>query len=104
MNGCLYFLHFFPIHSVRNGDGVSDEEVHGMLFWQMKTMLLVEASGNAKEAALNPFVYKKAKGFVQHFSKEELHSHTTALVELYHEARRGRYELGSALERFILGV
>jgi len=84
--------------------GVSDEEIHGVLFWQIKTMLLAAMSGSASEANLNPFVYKKSRGFLKNYTRPELSAFSASLVRLYHDARRGKHELGVALERFILSL
>lgn len=84
--------------------GVPDEEIHGILFWQVKAMLLSERAGSAKEAGLNPFVYKKSQGFLRNFSQGELSLLSSELVTLYHDARRGKHELGVALERLLLSV
>jgi DNA polymerase III delta subunit len=83
---------------------VSDEEVHGVLFWQVKALLLATKGESAKEVGLNPFVYRKAQGFLKHYSQTELTTLSRKLVRLYHDARRGRVELGVALERFILAL
>lgn len=85
-------------------NGVSDEEMHGILFWQVKAMLCAEQARSAKDANLNPFVYKKAQGFLRNFSRAELLQFSSELVLIYHDARRGRYELGTAIERFLLAI
>ncbi len=83
---------------------IADEEIHGILFWQVKSMLLSLHSQNAKEAGLNPFVYNKSKRFIQKYTKEELEKKARALISLSHDARRGIHEFDVALERFILSV
>lgn len=59
------------------------EAVSGMLFWQVKDMLLKRSSK---------------------FSEAELHSLASTLITLYHDAHRGSGELEISLERFILSV
>jgi len=83
---------------------VSNEEVHGILFWQIKSMLRAGSALSAKEAGLNPFVYKKAIAFQSNYSNAELKALSAALISLYHDARRGRHDLGISLERFVLGI
>ena len=78
------------------------EELHGILFWQMKAMLLAAKTHSAAESGLKPFVYGKAKGFLRNYTREEVHQKSKDFVELYHRARRGAEELPIALERFIL--
>jgi DNA polymerase III delta subunit len=83
---------------------IAEEEIHGLLFWQVKNMLLARESKSADEAGLNPFVYKKAASFSKNYSESELAKLSQKLVELYHDAHRGRHEFGIALERFALGL
>ncbi|MFC1730950.1 hypothetical protein ACFL6I_11515 [candidate division KSB1 bacterium] len=83
---------------------VADEEIHGILFWQVKSMLLALQSSNAKEAGLNPFVFNKSKGFLKNYSEKEVRSLSQKLIALSHDARRGIHEFDVALERFILAL
>lgn len=92
------------LYSQAKRAGVSDEEIHGILFWQIKAMLLASKTKSAKEAGLNPFVYSKSSGFLKNFSENEVQKISSDLVTIYHEARRGRYELFSALEKFVLSI
>lgn len=85
-------------------NNVSDEEVHGLLFWQVKSVLLAADAQSSKEADLNPFVFKKATAALTQYSRTEIEKLSCDLVNMYHEARRGTYELGNALERFVLSV
>jgi len=82
--------------------GIAPEEIHGVLFWQVKSMLLARGASSAQEVGLNPFVFGKAKRFVRNFTKDELENISTQLVDLYHSARRGGMELDTAIERFAL--
>lgn len=81
---------------------ISDEEIHGLLFWQVKSLLLAAGAESAKAAGLNPFVYGKAARALRNYSRDELRRRSFDLVRLYHDARRGKHELGSALEQFIV--
>lgn len=80
------------------------EEIHGMLFWQVKSMLLALSSKTAGEAGLNPFVFRKSLSFAKNFTEEELKNLSSKLVTIYHEARRGGDELSIALEKFVLSI
>ncbi len=84
--------------------GVSAEEIHPILFWQIKAMLGAVSAGTPAEANLNPFVYKKAQGFARNFSQGELQKISSNLVDIYHHARRGIVEFDIALERLMLGM
>jgi DNA polymerase III delta subunit len=85
------------------GGGVP-EEIHSMLFWQVKSMILAASSKSAAEAGLNPFVFGKSLSFSKNFTEEELKKLSSRLVVIYHEARRGGDELPIALEKFVLSI
>ena len=85
-------------------ENIADEEIHGILFWQVKSMLLALQSDNAKEAGLNPFVFSKSKGFLRNYSEDEVRSLSKKLITLSHDARRGVHEFDVALEQFILAI
>ncbi len=82
--------------------GMEDEQIHGTLFWQVKSMIIAAGSKNAGEAKLNPFVFSKASAYAKNFSEEELIKLSGNLVTLYHDSRRGVHDLDRALEGFIL--
>lgn len=80
------------------------EEIHGILFWQVKALALAEKTNTALDAGLNPFVYSKAKRYVSNFKKGEIDSMLTRLVSMYHEAHRGRVDFEKELEKFALDI
>lgn len=84
--------------------GAAAEEIHGTLFWQIKSMIVASGSRTAAEAGLNPFVYKKAQGFLRHYKQDELKKFSSQMVSIYHDARRGGSELETALERLVLTI
>jgi len=84
--------------------GVSPEEIHGVLFWQIKCMIMAAAARNAATAGLKPFVFAKAKRYAGNFSEAELQKISSRLVAVYHDARAGGPELDIALERFMLTI
>ena len=61
--------------------GTAPEEVSGIIFWKIKTMLL---SGT------------------KFFSKEELKDRSSELIDIYHRAHRGEIDFTIGLEQFIL--
>lgn len=83
---------------------ISDEEMHGILFWGTKNMLLCKKAKNATEAGLSSFVYRKAQTQSKNYSENELVNISQSLVQMYHHARRGQTPLNIAFERFILGL
>lgn len=81
------------------------EEIHGILFWQVKTMILANSSKTSIEADLNPFVFKKAKEFSKNYSEKELNEMSSKLISIYHDIRRGITEdLGLEIEKFLLEI
>lgn len=84
--------------------GKEPEEIHGLLFWQVKNMLLALNSKTAEEAGMKPYPFTKAKQSLKYYSPEELHNLSFCLVDAYHTARLGRGDLETALERVILEI
>ena len=85
-------------------EGISGEQLHGTFFWQIKMMVLAGVAKSAKEAGVSEFPFNKARRYLKNFSRQELESFSSALVNIYHDSHRGLYELDSALERFILSI
>ena len=83
---------------------VVSEELHGILFWQVKSMLLASTSKDAKESGLNPFVYSKAKNYAKNFTLPELKKISSQLVTMYHQAHRGEVDFDAELEKFFLSI
>lgn len=84
--------------------GIAPEEVHGTLFWGVKSMLLAKDAKTAGEAGLNPFVFNKSASFAKNFQEGELESISSRLVAMYHESRERGSDLAIALEMFVLSV
>ena len=85
---------------------VAAEEIQGVLFWQIKSMILSKDKkaddAGAKETGLNPFVFKKSVAYSKNFTSEELKNLSSEIVALYHDAHRGLLDLNIGLEKFIL--
>lgn len=94
----LWILYQEKIKTVR------PEEIHGILWWQVKSILSVIKSGNAKDSGLKPFVHQKATGFSKKYQKEELEKIADQLINMVHNSRRDGIPLGLALEKFILSI
>ena len=84
--------------------GVEPEEVHSILFWQLRSMISAQNSKNAESAGLKPFVYQKSIGYGKNFTKQELENLSTSFISIYHDARRGIEDFDIALEKFLLRV
>lgn len=84
--------------------GIANEELVGVLWWQLKTLRLAKLTKSASEAGLKDYPYDKAKRSLAKFKEGELEGLSHQLVTLVHESRLGRLELDLALERWILTV
>ena len=84
--------------ALKNG---SPEEIHGILFWQLKNLALVH--GLNTNPGMNPFVYKKTLGFAKNFSSEEIRGLSRSLTHTFHN--RDTYStLDIDIEKFILSL
>ncbi|OHA17976.1 MAG: hypothetical protein A2664_01340 [Candidatus Taylorbacteria bacterium RIFCSPHIGHO2_01_FULL_46_22b] len=84
--------------------GASAEEINGMLFWQVKSMLSASFTDSAADAGLKPFVYTKSKQFSRNYSTDELVNLSRKLLCAYHDAHRGINDFPVALERLALSI
>lgn len=80
------------------------EEIHGVLFWQVKSMLLALRAPTAEDAGMKAFPFSKAKRFAKNYNEAELVQLSRAMLEVLHEARRGSHDFSIALERLLLTV
>ncbi len=85
-------------------ENIPAEEIHGILWWQLKSILLTLGAKTAEEAGLKSFVFSKAKGFARNFKEEELQHLADMFVVIYHEAHRGNSNLYDELEKIILEI
>jgi len=84
--------------------GALPQDVHGILLWQIKNLLMVKTTSNVRGLGLNPFVLRKALSFMKNYSEEELKKLSMSLIVMHHDTRRGIVELNNSLERFLLSV
>jgi len=84
--------------------GAGSEEIHGILFWQVKNMLLASKADSQKDTGLSPFVYKNALTGSRNFTKEELTQMSTDLVHMTHRVRSGEGEMEVMVEKWMLGL
>lgn len=85
-------------------NGTADEEIHGTIFWQIKSILLAKETKSADEAGLNPYVYSKAKSFGRNWGTGELNTALSNLVDMYHKAHRGEVDFETELEKWLLSI
>ena len=81
---------------------VPAEEVHGIFFWQVKSMLLAKKCKTAEEANMKSFPFEKARGYSRNYKDGELENISSNLISMYHEAHRGNIDFFVALEKFVL--
>ena len=81
-----------------------EEEMHGIAFWSVKSMMLASNAKDATSSGLSPFLYRKASTQAKNYKEDELFNISTELVKMYHEARLGEDPLDIAFERFILNL
>lgn len=84
--------------------GTEPENISGILFWQIKSLILARDAKSAGEAGLNPFVFSKAKSASIKWREGEMEKVVTALLSAYHEARGEGVRLELGLERIILKI
>lgn len=76
--------HLWIIYRQLIEEGNAPEEIHGVLFWKAKTMLL--------------------GGGTHTWSDDELSKLIDDLITIYHESRRGTHELETGLEALLVGI
>jgi len=84
--------------------GLPDEQMHGTLLWQVRSMLLARASRDAKEAGLAPFVFSKSSRYEKNYPGLELPKLSADLVAVLHDARRGIAEFDIGFEKLLLSI
>ncbi len=82
--------------------GIAPEEIHGVLFWQIKNMILTTRAQSQTDTGLSPFVYKNALTGARNFKDDELSTMSSQLIEMTHRVRQGDGELEVMLEKFLL--
>ena len=83
-------------------EGITPEEINGVLFWQTKAMLSASLSGSATDAGLKPFVYEKSRRYASMYKPGELTALSRRFISMYHDAHRGLHDFATALERLAL--
>lgn len=80
------------------------EEVHGVLWWQVKTILALARSpkSSAESLGMKPFTLSKSKTALQKYTKDEIKDFADDLVFAYHDAHRGIGTLPHLLEQILL--
>lgn len=81
--------------------GFASEEVFWQLARQVKLFLMAQKSSGPL-TSVKPFIAAKAKAASQRFKEDELVAFSGALVDLWHESKRGLVDFDFGLERLLL--
>jgi DNA polymerase III delta subunit len=90
------------MQALRNG--IEPESIHGTLHWSVKSILTAVGSTSPEDAGQKPYSFNKGKQYAKNYSPQELVKLSRDLITLYHDARRGKHELKTALERWVLSI
>jgi len=82
--------------------GVSNEEIIGILFWQIKILRLASKTKSAEEAGQKPFIYNKAKSALRNFKAGDLERLGEGLLSIYHDGHAGKIDTALGLEKWVL--
>lgn len=80
------------------------EEIHGVIWWQMKTIYTTLVTKSASDAGIKDFSYNKSARFAEKYSKSELETILQDLVSMYHDAHLGVTNFELSLEKFVLNI
>lgn len=83
-------------------EGLSEEEIIGVLWWQLKSMRVAAVTTSAGEAGMKDFPYSKAKRALVKFSEKELLQISHNLLSVYHDGHGGVRDIDLALEKWTL--
>jgi DNA polymerase III delta subunit len=95
---------FWVLYQKAKMRDIPDEEIHGIINWQLKSILIAQKSKNVEDSGLKPFVYNKSLRFAKNFEEGELEKLSSKIVSIYHDARRGLCDFSVEMEKFVLGV
>jgi len=80
------------------------EELHGIMFWQVKNMSIVSKVNSQKESGLTPYQYKNALSGSRKYKDDEINKMMSDLVLMTHKVRSGEGDLDIMIEKWILGL
>ncbi|MES3006111.1 MAG: hypothetical protein V4664_04155 [Patescibacteria group bacterium] len=83
-------------------EGSAAEEIHGVLWWQFKSLAVAAKARSAKDSGLSPYVYQKAARAAQLWKEDSLDQVLDRLADMYHQAHRGEIDFLVELEKFAL--
>ena len=80
------------------------EEIHGVLWWQMKSVYLAKMGKTASDTGLAPYSYQKALVFAKNWELKDLNIILDNLIRIYHDAHRGGLDLMIEIEKMSLSI
>lgn len=83
-------------------DGLPTEEIHGVVWWQFKSIYLAYDAKSAGDVDMKPYTFSKCQNFKKSWKKDELAIFLDGLVDMYHKAHRGDVDFMIELERLCL--
>ena len=84
--------------------GMVAEEIFWKLVWVVKTLLIAERTKDYTETDMKEWPYKKAKTNLKNFKTGEIEKLSENLVVGLHNARRGKGEIDSLVEKTLLSL
>ncbi len=96
-------LRAWNLYNEARVQGSEPEQIHGILWWYVKNLLLAAQSKSAVEAKVNPYVFSKAQAALKKLGTPTVRAYADSLVSMYHNSRKGETDLGLEIEKFIVG-
>jgi len=84
--------------------GLTEEEIIGTLWWQLKSLRLAAMTNSAAEAGMKDYPYKKAKISLAKFKLGEIEALAHSLLAVYHDGHGGLRDIDTALEKWTLTI
>ena len=84
--------------------GLSEEELIGTLWWQLKTLRLAALTKSAAEAGMKDWPYNKAKRSLSNFKSGEVETLARSLLAVYHDGHGGLRDIDLSLEAWTLSI
>ncbi len=82
--------------------GQAPEALSGMVWWQVKSMLLVAREGNPK--GMKPYVVTKTQRALKNYTNEDLEQLAQTLITAIHEPRAGNGRAEEWIEQVLLAL
>lgn len=84
--------------------GIDPEDLIHKIIGKVREMSAINQGASQEDLAIKDFPFKKSKGHLKNWSREDLQIFYEKLVKVYHYSRMGGEEIGVALEKLILSL